>query len=170
VSRQPNPRRIKMHRSYSVEELAAGLAVHKNTVRNWVRAGLPVVSGRGPTLFLGEEAQAFLLARRVAAKRPCPPGHFFCLKCREPRPPAEGMVEYRPKTAVSGDLTAFCTECQRIMHRKIRDADVAAFFAAVRKICAPTLAPSPRLSKCPQRPLDCDSLPKDDDHEKASPR
>jgi len=29
-------------------------------------------------------------------KRPCPPGHMHCLKCRSPKRPAAGMVDYLP--------------------------------------------------------------------------
>ena len=35
--RHPNPRLIKIHRSYTVEEIAAVLGVHRNTVRQWIR-------------------------------------------------------------------------------------------------------------------------------------
>ena len=40
-SRHPNPRLAKIHRSYSVEEIARLFRVHKNTVRAWLRQGLP---------------------------------------------------------------------------------------------------------------------------------
>jgi hypothetical protein len=52
VSRLPS-QRVKLHRSYSVEQAAQGLNVHKNTARRWIKDGLPTVGGRGQTLILG---------------------------------------------------------------------------------------------------------------------
>lgn len=85
MAKLPNHRLVKIHRSYTVEDVARCLAVHKNTVRRWIKAGLPTVGGRGKTLILGSQLRSFLEARRKDAKRPCPPGHFYCLKCQAPR-------------------------------------------------------------------------------------
>jgi hypothetical protein len=52
VARFPS-QRVKLHRSYSVEQAAKGLNVHKNTVRRWIKDGLPTVGDRGQTLILG---------------------------------------------------------------------------------------------------------------------
>jgi hypothetical protein len=49
------------------------------------------------------ELRVFLEARRKRAKRLCPPGFLFCLKCREPRPPAERMIDYAPLAAGGAD-------------------------------------------------------------------
>jgi len=52
----PNYRRVKTHRSYTVEEIASLLDLHKNSVRTWVKAGLPTCDGQRPMLILGSEA------------------------------------------------------------------------------------------------------------------
>jgi Homeodomain-like domain len=39
-SRHPNPRLVKIHRNYSVEDIARLFGIHKNTVRNWLKQGL----------------------------------------------------------------------------------------------------------------------------------
>ena len=39
--RRLNPRRVKIHRCYTVEEVAKLFGAHKNTVRGWLKAGLP---------------------------------------------------------------------------------------------------------------------------------
>jgi integrase/recombinase XerD len=49
ANRRIDPRRIKIHRSCTVEEWAEILGTHKNTVRRWVSQGLPTVDGRRPT-------------------------------------------------------------------------------------------------------------------------
>lgn len=124
-ARRINPRLIKLHRAYSVEEAARALGAHKNSVRGWIGKGLPVVDSRRPVLILGHELRAFLERQREAAKRPCPPGTIFCLKCREPRGPAHGMVDYTPRNATTGDLTALCESCGTMLFRCTRRGDVA---------------------------------------------
>lgn len=129
--RRINPRLIKIHRAYSVEEVARTLGVHKNSVRGWIKKGLPEVDGERPVLILGHELRGFLERKRKAAKRPCPPGTTYCLKCREPRGPALGMVEYVARNAATGDLTALCDTCGTMMFRRARKSDVAAIMPGI---------------------------------------
>jgi predicted ArsR family transcriptional regulator len=49
ANRRIDPRRIKTHFPYTVEEAADALGVHKNTVRMWIKAGLEVADDRRPT-------------------------------------------------------------------------------------------------------------------------
>lgn len=119
-----NPRLAKLHRSYSVEEAARTLGVHKGSVRNWIKAGLPTVHETRPVLILGSELRGWLDRRRKAAKRPCSPGTIYCFKCREPRPPALGIVEYVPMNSKSGNLKAMCADCETLMHRRTALASI----------------------------------------------
>lgn len=121
-----NPRRAKLHWSYTVNELADRLDVHKHTVRGWLKKGLPAIDGAKPTLILGSDFQAWWGTQRKAAKRPCQPGQIYCFKCREPKTPALGMVEYAATNAATGNLKAICETCGTMMHRRTRLADIAA--------------------------------------------
>jgi hypothetical protein len=67
--RDPNHRRVKIHRSYTVEEVARLHRKHKNTVRNWVKDGLTTIDNKRPMLILGHDLVAFLKARRVKNKQ-----------------------------------------------------------------------------------------------------
>jgi|SRR5215831_9254234 len=118
MGRHPNPRLVKIHRSYTVEEVARIFRKHKNTVRGWIKQGLRPIDGRRPTLIHGLELVSFLQNRRMRSKRPCPPGHMYCLKCRSPKQPAAGMVDYLPITDTSGNLRALCPDCGTFMHRR----------------------------------------------------
>ena len=40
-ARRPNPKLAKIHRTYTVEEVARLYDVHRNTVRQWIKDGLP---------------------------------------------------------------------------------------------------------------------------------
>lgn len=123
--RRANPYMVKQHFSYTAGELAACLGVHKNTVRNWRREGLEPVDGTRPLLFPGVTVRAFLLKRIAKRKRPCQPGELYCLRCRKPREPALGTVEFIPMRPGSGNLRAICACCEATMHRRVREADIA---------------------------------------------
>ena len=125
AARRVNPRAVKLHRSYSVPELAACFGVHKNTVRHWQRDGLKPLDGGRPVLFQGAIVRAFLSTRNASRKRPCPPGMLYCFRCREPRPPALGMIDYLSINAISGNVRAICATCETVMHRRASKAALA---------------------------------------------
>jgi hypothetical protein len=83
-----NPRRAKIHRTYSFEEIARLFGVHKQTVRNWQKEGLPVLTGKRPYLVIGEALRTFLDKRRRSSKQQCKDGELYCLRCHAPARPA----------------------------------------------------------------------------------
>ena len=117
-TRHPNPRLAKIHRNYSVEEIANLFGIHRNTVREWIKQGLPTSDQKRPFLILGRDLVAFLQVRRAKNKRPCQPGELYCVRCRAPKAPAGDMVEYKPVTATLGNLIAICPDCNAIMNRR----------------------------------------------------
>jgi hypothetical protein len=123
--RRPNYRLVKIHRSYTVEEIARLFGIHKNTVRAWVKAGLPTSDTRRPILILGVRLADFLQSRRTKNKQPCRPGEFYCFRCRAPRNPAEGMADCWPVTDKIGHLQAICPVCECIMNRRFSMAKLA---------------------------------------------
>lgn len=135
-----NPRRAKLHRSYTAFELADLLDVHRNTVRQWIKGGLPVLDSVRPLLICGSEFQAWWGKRRKATKRPCQPRRLYCFKCREPKVPALGMVEYAATNATTGNLKAMCETCGTMMHRRTRLADIGTLMPGLD--VNRTLAPS----------------------------
>jgi len=116
--RCPNYRLVKIHRNYTVEEVARLLSTHRNTVRSWVKAGLPTCDGKRPTLILGRELAAFLQARRSKNKRPCKPGEIYCVRCRAPKRPAGDMAEYHSITASLGNIVGICPVCEAMIYRR----------------------------------------------------
>jgi hypothetical protein len=125
--RYPNHRLLKIHRSYTVWEVADILGHHKNTVRAWIKAGLPTIDGKRPTLILGRELTAFLQARRASRKKPCSAGQMYCVRCRAPKFPAAGMVENRSFNETISNLTAICPDCDCMMHRCVSLAKIGEF-------------------------------------------
>lgn len=153
--RRINPRLIKIHRSYSVEEAACALGAHKNSVRGWIKNGLPVVDRSRPALMLGHELRAYLEGKRKAGKRPCPPGTIYCFKCRVPRRPALGMVEFALRNTVTGTLRAICEECGTMMFRCASLAAVATIMPnleiQIREAGASILECTPPSLNCDKR-------------------
>lgn len=130
-ARRLNPRRAKLHRVYAIGEVARLFDVHKNTVRGWRAKGLKPVDAHRPILFDGATLRAFLEKQRAGRKRPCRPGTFYCFRCREPRAPAGGMVDFAPISDASGNLEAICADCETVMHRRARLADLGVIMPGV---------------------------------------
>uniref|UniRef100_E6QLL8 Helix-turn-helix domain-containing protein n=1 Tax=mine drainage metagenome TaxID=410659 RepID=E6QLL8_9ZZZZ len=117
--RYANHRLVKIHRSYSVEEVADTLDVHKNTVRTWVKNGLLILDSRRPSLILGLQLVEFLKARRTRNKRPCKPGELYCFRCRMAKAPAGAMADCLPVSDKIGHLKALCPDCFCMMNRRV---------------------------------------------------
>lgn len=119
-----NPNRVKIHRNYTVEEAASLLGVHKNTIRTWIKNGLPVCDERRPTLILGTQLRGYLQQKRKSRKSKCRIDEMYCMKCRSPRRPAADMVDLLPVSASANRLTGLCPVCSSLMNRFASDASL----------------------------------------------
>jgi hypothetical protein len=131
-NRQANHRRVKIHRSYTVEEIAGLFGAHKNTIRAWVKAGLPTCDRKRPMLILGHDLAAFLQDRRARRKQPCQPGEIYCVRCRSPKTPAGNLVDYEPVTDKIGNLTAICPDCEGLINQRVSAAKFGSVNAEVQ--------------------------------------
>jgi hypothetical protein len=118
-TRHPNPRLAKIHRNYTVEEAANLFGVHRNTVREWIKRGLPICDSKKPMLILGKDLAEFLRERRTKNKRSCQPGELYCVRCRSPKAPAGDMADYVQVTESLGNLVAICPDCEAFMNRRV---------------------------------------------------
>jgi len=117
--REASPRRVKIHRCYTIDELARVLGVARGSVRRWIKSGLPALRDQKPMLILGEDALHFLSARKRSRSK-CEPDECYCVKCRTPRRPAGDMAEFVPLTDTTGNLRGICPDCGSLMHKRIR--------------------------------------------------
>ena len=115
--RNPNPKLVKIHRNYTVEEISSLYKVHKNTVREWIKRGLSVMDEKRPMLILGCDLYTYLQAQRTKNKCPCKPNQMYCFKCRAPKTPAGNMVDYQSRTEGQGNLFGICPDCETGMNR-----------------------------------------------------
>ena len=141
-ARHPNYRRIKIHRTYTVDEIARLFLMHPNTVRAWSKQGLQPIDDRRPVLFKGDVLAAFLRTRRQRAKRPCGSSEIYCLPCRRPKRPAGGIVEYIPSSPTAGNLRGICPTCHRAIHRRVNREKLSIVTEDLEVVLTP---PAPRL-------------------------
>lgn len=114
--------RVKIHRTYTVDEATRALSVGKPTVRRWIKiGGLPALTDRKPWLIQGGDLEDFLRASR-APRQKCEPDECYCVKCRKPQKPAGAMAEFIALTPTSGNLRAICPACETIMHKRVNRA------------------------------------------------
>ena len=151
--RRLNPRRVKVHRSYTVEEAARLFRVHKNTVRDWLTTGLQKVDDRRPILILGRELAHFLHARRERKRQRCRAGELYCFRCRAPRGSAPGTAKYLPLTPSSGNMRALCVDCGTRMYRRISLYKLVAV-AGDLQVHLPQA--QQRITECADPSLNCD--------------
>lgn len=116
--RKHRPSRIREKHCYTIEEAADVLGAHKNTIRQWMKQGLPSIDASRPLLIHGSELKAFLVQRQQRAKRPCGVGEIYCLRCRAPRTPWEGVVDVTIINQKMAQLTGICSVCEGKLNRR----------------------------------------------------
>lgn len=124
--RRPKWQRIKLHRSYTIDEAARTLETSKGTIRRWVKEnGLPILEDRKPALIHGSSFKAFGHARSKL-KIKCKLDELYCFRCKAPRSPAGGMADFIAKTPQSGNLKAICETCDTIMNKHLSNTSLPA--------------------------------------------
>jgi hypothetical protein len=121
--------RVKANRNYTVEEAADVAGATPQTVRAWIKRGLPAMNGQRPVLILGSALKEFLARAEADRKRPLQVGEFFCLGCKSARAPALAMADYVALSANHGFLRAFCAVCEGPCTRVVSAAALPAWRA-----------------------------------------
>ena len=119
MSGRCNPNRAKIHRSYTIEEISCLYSIHKNTVRSWVKAGLPVCDHQKPMLILGVELRGFIQDKNSKRKQKCQPYEMYCMRCKSPQKPAENMIDYEPINDLTGRMIGICSCCEGVINKYI---------------------------------------------------
>lgn len=145
-----NSRLIKQAKSYDIGEICMLFGLHKNTVLHWVKSGLQPIDNKRPMLIYGATLKSFLDERQKKRRQKCAPNQMFCLKCRMPKQPLEGLADLTFKTNKIAHIAALCETCLTPMNRNIKSADIPEFEKAlhIKKLGELTLsAPhNPRLN------------------------
>lgn len=117
MARAYSTRAIKQNRSYTIDEAAECVGVSFQTVRQWIKQGLPAMTEKRPFLILGWELKTFLTQKQNDRRTPLGEGEFYCLSCRAARKPALGLVEQGVTSDGRAVLRAFCEACESPVNR-----------------------------------------------------
>lgn len=132
AKRKLNTRLIKSTYLYHVNELASTLDVCPNTITNMIREGLPIVEGSYPYIIRGEFAIAFIKVRMKKSKTKLKQDELYCLPCRKPYKPKNGIVTLHIIAPKRGNLKAACNICNRTTNRGISLEDLPKFQEVLR--------------------------------------
>jgi hypothetical protein len=149
---RPDWRRVKTLRSYTIDEAARVLGVHRNTVRHWIKSGLPTIDDKRPILIVGSDLAEFRARRREGRRQRCGPGQIFCVKCRKPKEPAGRMADYVPSTPAAGALVGLCPDCGTLMHRRVSIARLDIVKSQLEVQCT---QPQPRIEDTESPRVNC---------------
>lgn len=131
MSRRHNVRLLHSHVTYTAQELAIVLDVCIGTVRRWVKLGLAPIDQHSPRLFLGRHAAHFLAAR-AQPRQSLAPGELYCVACKVPRGPFQGVIKLVPRSTTTVDFNAFCPACSRELFRRVRIAEIGEKIGSAR--------------------------------------
>ena len=127
MGKRPNHRAIRAARTYTIEEAANALGVSIGTVRNWTKAGLPIMKAQRPHLILGEGLKHFLQTRTKAKAAPLKLSELYCLSCKAAQAPWEMMVDCIIQTPTTARLVGLCGACGGPCNRMISRSKIPQF-------------------------------------------
>lgn len=112
-----NTRHIKASYPYKIEEIAAIHNCHKNTVRGWIRNGLPIIDNQKPYLIYGSDLIFFIKQKQIRRKTKCQDHELYCLGCKAARTPWCNHIDIHIKNKKQINLAAFCSVCKKRMNK-----------------------------------------------------
>ena len=106
-------RKVRPHDSmvYSVAEVQALFGVCRNTISNWVSAGLTPSDAALPQLFRGAELKRFHAERAARTRRNLRPGEFKCVGCGNAVVPDLATLSLQRRKGQATLAHATCCDC-----------------------------------------------------------
>ena len=117
--------RPKLHLVYGVDDLMALYDVSRNTITNWIKAGLKPSDTHRPYVFRGAAVRAFHEDRRARSEGQLHPGEFKCLGCKTAVLPSVETIEKRSLKLERIMLSSSCPDCGAHLHKIASKTDLA---------------------------------------------
>jgi site-specific recombinase XerD len=111
VSRGYGAVRPSANRVYSVQQVLELYQICRNTLSNWIAAGLRPVADGYSQLFRGAELKWFHDHRALGTGRPLHPGEFKCLSCKARVVPKTHMTKLEDRKGRSYWAHSICPDC-----------------------------------------------------------
>ncbi len=127
MAKRVSTRKIKKHRLYGYDEAGGALGVTSHTVRAWRAIGLEVMAATTPHYILGAELIRYIEGKQATRSVKMALDQMYCLKCKAPRKPLWGMVDYIPSSDTRGRLTGLCELCEGGLQRFVGIGDLGKF-------------------------------------------
>lgn len=107
--------------AYDIDEICELFkkhGLHPQTVRQWIKNGLPTMKGK-PALIYGNDLMKFLGKMNKSNKCQTEFHHIFCLKCKEGKDPYKKQIEVE---LINGYVKAKgrCRNCKNIMYKSYK--------------------------------------------------
>lgn len=120
-----SPRKARQNWVYEFAEVVDLYQVHPNTVRNWIKQGLPHIRNGKKRLFRGEDLNTFHGKGRERRKFSCRPGELFCVRCKQRHSLVGRRVSFHWTSPIAGLLDWECPDCRKrnVTHRRRSDYD-----------------------------------------------
>ncbi|OAN77499.1 hypothetical protein A8B82_12925 [Sulfitobacter sp. EhC04] len=127
MAKRVSTRKIKKHRLYGYDEAGGALGVTPHTVRDWRASGLEVMAATTPHYILGAELIRYIEDKQAKRSVKMALDQMYCLKCKAPRKPLWGMVDYIPTNDARGRLMGLCEACEGGLQRFVGKGDLGRF-------------------------------------------
>jgi len=127
MAKRVSTRKIKKHRLYRYDEAGGALGVSPHTVRSWRSLGLQVMATTTPHYILGAELIRYIEDKKAKRTVKMALDQMYCFKCKEPRKPLWGLVDYVPSTDTRGRLMGLCEACEGGLQRFVGQSDLGKF-------------------------------------------
>lgn len=124
MTRRYDPRRARLHLSYTRLDLCQTFDVGLSTISAWKRKGLQPIDNHRPYLFAGAVVREFI-EQHNKPYHSTAPGEFYCVACKHVTKPSGDVVDFIQLNHANGNLVGTCPRCSRRMPQRVRNADVA---------------------------------------------
>lgn len=123
--RKSDLNRIRPSHVYSVKRLAETLERREETVRRWIKDGMPTIGFECPYMIDGQEAKHWLNQKWRQRKKPCALDQLYCLPCHSRKHPAQDSVAIIETPDGGLRLEAKCPACGASIYMARKMADKA---------------------------------------------
>lgn len=117
MAKKLNPNKSKIHRSYTIEEVASLYSINKRTVQNWIQDGLSVIKEKKPFLILGTDLRIFIRLKNKSRKRKCKPHELYCFRCKKASMVQANSIHFLRETHGTGRVFGECIQCGTKVHK-----------------------------------------------------
>lgn len=126
--------RIRYWYCYDIEEICSlykDCELHPQTVRQWIKNGLPVIDSGKPALVYGSRLTQYLGKLNQSHKCKTAFYEMFCMKCKDAKTPSQRRITLHQDNK-SVKAKGRCPVCKTIMNKNYKMDDIPRLRSAFR--------------------------------------